>query len=157
MIRKTKPDDSPALLTMIESSGQFDAGGLEHVKATLEAYLAGTSEDLWFTAEEGEPVGVAYCAPEPVTNGTWNLLMLWTRQDKHRQGYGSALVKHVEDALRERGVRLLIVETSSLDDFAPARNFYERCGFQQEARVKNFFAQGDDKLIYTKPLSASQK
>ncbi len=78
MIKKTISDDSPALLAMLESSSQFDARGLEHVKTTLADYLAGNSEDLWFTAEDGEPVGVAYCAPEPVTNGTWNLLMLWT-------------------------------------------------------------------------------
>ena len=150
MIRATIAEDAPAILAMIE--GQFDAAGLEHVKATLDTYLIGDSQALWLTALEDEPVGVAYCAPEPVTSGTWNLLMLWTRQDRHRKGYGSALVGQVEVTLKERGVRLLIVETSGVDDFVPARNFYERCGFRQEARVRNFYAQGDDKLIYTKTL-----
>lgn len=154
MIRATIAEDAPAILAIIE--GQFDAAGLEHVKATLDTHLTRGSKDLWFTALEDEPVGVAYCAPEPVTNGTWNLLMLWTRQDQHRKGYGSALVGQVEATLKERGVRLLIVETSGLDDFAPARSFYERCGFQQEARVRNFYAQGDDKLIYVKPLLAKE-
>ncbi len=152
MIRTTIAEDAPALFNMLEQSGQFDAAGLEHVKTTLETHLAQNSQALWFTAFEEQPVGVAYCAPEPVSSGTWNLLMLWTRQDQHRKGYGSALVKQVEAALHERMARLLIVETSGLDDFAPARNFYERCGFRQEATVKNFFAEGDDKLIYTKPL-----
>jgi ribosomal protein S18 acetylase RimI-like enzyme len=154
MIRKTIPDDSSALLAILESSGQFDANSLEQVKATLASYLDGTSENLWFTADDGEPVGVAYCAPEPVTDGTWNLLLLWTRPDRHRQGHGSALFSQVENVLRERGVRLLIVETSGLDAFEPARKFYDWCGFRQEARVRNFFAAGDDKLIYTKSLLA---
>ena len=152
MIRETRSDDSAALLAIVESSGQFDANGLAHVRETLASYLEGKSEDLWFTADDGEPVGVAYCAPEPVTDGTWNLLMLWTRHDRHGQGHGSALVSHVEKVLTERGVRLLIVETSGLADFESARAFYDRCGFTKEARIQNFFAAGDDKIVYTKPL-----
>lgn len=155
MIRETIKADAEALLAIVRESGQFDENGLSHVKETLDAYLAGESEDLWFTADDGEPVGVAYCAPEPVTNGTWNLLMLWTRRDREGRGLGSALVSRVEKILIERSARLLIVESSSLPDFAGARSFYNKCGFTQEARVKNFFAAGDDTIIYTKSLAHS--
>lgn len=152
MIRPTIQTDLEALLEIVRNSGQFDENGLAHVEETLNDYLAGESEDLWLTADDGEPVGVAYCAPEPVTDGTWNLLMLWTRRDREGQGHGSALVNHVEKILIERGVRLLIVETSGLPDFAPARAFYDKCGFTNEALIKNFFAAGDDKIVYTKSL-----
>ncbi len=152
MIRETINTDSDALLAIVESSGQFDENGLAHVKETLNSYLAGESDGLWLTADDGEPVGVAYCAPEPVTDGTWNLLMLWTRHDRNGQGHGSALISRVEEILVERGVRLLIVETSGLPDFENAQAFYSKCGFAQEARIKNFFAAGDDKIVYTKLL-----
>ena len=155
MIRATIQTDSDALLEIVRDSGQFDENGLAHVAETLNDYLAGESENFWFTADDGEPVGVAYCALEPVTDGTWNLLMLWTRHDRAGQGHGSALVSHVEKILNERGVRLLIVETSGLPDFAGARAFYDKCGFTQEARIRNFFAAGDDKIIYTKTLRAN--
>jgi ribosomal protein S18 acetylase RimI-like enzyme len=121
----------------------------------LQHYLSGGSADLWLTADDSEPVAVAYCAPEALTDGTWNLLMLWTRQDRAGKGYGSALVEQVEHELSDRGARLLIVETSGLDAFATARAFYCRCGFRQEARIRNFFAAGDDKLVYTKALAAA--
>jgi ribosomal protein S18 acetylase RimI-like enzyme len=81
--------------------------------------------------------------------------MLWTRRDREGQSHGSALVNHVENALNERSVRLLIVETSGLPDFAGARSFYDKCGFTQEARIRNFFAAGDDKIVYTKSLRAA--
>ena len=152
MIRETKKADSEAILAIVRDSEQFDENCLTHVEETLNNYLAGESDDLWFTADDGEPVGVAYCAPEPVTDGTWNLLMLWTRRDRNGQGHGSALVSHVENILNERSVRLLIVETSSLPDFAGARAFYDKCGFTEEARIRNFFAAGDDKIVYTKSL-----
>jgi ribosomal protein S18 acetylase RimI-like enzyme len=152
MIRNTIATDTDALMTIIESSGQFDTDSLSHVKSVLLEYLEGQSDGLWFTADDGEPVGVAYCAPEPVTNGTWNLQMLWTRKDKSSQGHGTALVKHVENELMVRGARLLIVETSGLPAFEVARAFYDKCGFAREARIRNFFADGDDKIIYTKSL-----
>jgi len=156
MIRDTIAADSEALLAIVEGSGQFDGDGLAHVRATLESYLEGNREELWFTADDGEPVGVAYCAPEPVTDGTWNLLMLWVRPDRQGRGHGSALVSHIEKALAERGVRLLIVETSGLDEFASARAFYGKCGFHQEARIRSFFADGDDKIVYTKLLASKR-
>jgi ribosomal protein S18 acetylase RimI-like enzyme len=142
-------------MAIVESSGQFDAESLGHVKGALLEYLEGQSSSLWLTADDGEPVGVAYCAPEPVTNGTWNLLMLWTRKDKSGQGHGTALVEHMENELIRRGMRLLIVETSGLPDFEAARSFYAKCGFTQEARIRNFFAHGDDKIVYTKSLQSA--
>jgi ribosomal protein S18 acetylase RimI-like enzyme len=150
MIRNTIATDTDDLMAIVESSGQFDTDSLSHVKGALLEYLEGQSDGLWFTADDGEPVGVAYCAPEAVTNGTWNLQMLWTRKDKSNQGHGTALVKHVENELMARGVRLLIVETSGLPEFEMARAFYDKCGFTQEASIRNFFAHGDDKIIYTK-------
>ena len=98
---------------------------------------------------------MAYCAPEPVTSGTWNLLMLWTREDRHGLGHGTALVLDVERALRARNARLLIVETSASPGFAPARSFYAKCGFEHEATIRNFFAPGDHKVVLTKALAPS--
>jgi ribosomal protein S18 acetylase RimI-like enzyme len=153
MIRNTIAADAEALISIVEGSGQFDADGIAHVKGTLEHYLSGESEAIWLTADDTEPVGVAYCAPEAMTDGTWNLLMLWTRKDRGGQGHGKALVEKVAFDAIARGARLLIVETSGLPDFEPARAFYAKCGFKQEARIRNFFAAGDDKLVYTKPLA----
>lgn len=155
MIRETVSSDAEAILAIVASSGEFDAASIDHIKETLENYLEGASDGLWFTADDGEPVGVAYCAPEPVTVGTWNLLMLWTRQDRGGKGHGSALVQHVEQVLTDRGARLLIVETSGLAEYETARAFYSKCGFTQEARVRDFYSAGDDKLVYTKALRSA--
>ena len=101
------------------------------------------------------PIGVAYCIPEPITDGTWNLLMLWLQEGFLGKGFGNALVSEIEKQLIERNARLLIVETSQLPDFERARKFYQNYGFQLAAEVKDFFAAGDNKLIYTKALAGS--
>lgn len=152
MIRITTSADADAILSMIKDSGQFDADGLAHVEGTLETHLSGDGDGIWLTADDGEPVGVAYCAPEAVTVGTWNLLMLWIREDRHGKGHGSALVRFVVGQLSDHGARLLIVETSGLPEFAAAKAFYAKCGFEHEATIRDFFDAGDDKLVLTKSL-----
>ena len=153
MIRNTEHADMSAILAIVHGSGQFDSDSLAHVQRTLEGHLTGAGDGVWLTADDGEPVGVAYCAPEAVTVGTWNLLMLWTREDRHRSGHGSALVRHVERELEHRGARLLIVETSGLPAFAAARAFYTKYGFEHEATIRDFFAEGDAKLVFTKQVA----
>lgn len=155
MIVNTTSEHREPLLAIIEASGQFDPDGLAHVQSTLDAYFANQGEAIWLTALEGSPVGVAYCAPEPVTSGTWNLLMLWIKDGFEGREFGKALVSEVENQLKQHQARLLIVETSQLPEFETARAFYERSGFKLEAEVKNFFDAGDNKLIYTKPLNVS--
>lgn len=153
MIIKTEPSHRQALQDILEKSGQFDEESLLFVMDTLQVHLDNPGEEIWLTACDQTPVGFAYCAPEPVASGTWNLLMLWTKEGYEGKGHGKALVTEVEKILKEKQARLLIVETSQLPDFATAREFYDKQGFTLEAEVKNFFAQGDNKLIYTKPLN----
>ena len=152
MIIKTQAEHQQALLKILQASGQFDQEGLAYVADTLEAHFKNPDEAIWLTAIDGEPVGVAYCAAEAMTSGTWNLLMLWIKEGFDGQGFGKALVEQIEKELAHRQARLLIVETSQLPEFESARQFYARLNFTLEAEVKNFFDAGDNKLIYTKSL-----
>lgn len=151
MITKTTKEHKEELQRILTASGQFDADSITYTLEALDNHLENPDSEIWFTALENEPVGFAYCAPEPVTSGTWNLLMLWTKEGYEGKGFGRSLVSAVEAELKNRGARLLIVETSQLPEFETARAFYEKYGFTFEAEVENFFAEGDNKLIYTKP------
>ncbi len=152
MIKHTVAHDQAAILNIIRESGQFDDESLAYVENTLVQHLNSNSGEIWLTAHAEEPVGVAYCRAEPVTSGTWNLLMLWTAKSQQRNGHGSDLIQHLENLLKAQNERLLIVETSGMPEFEAARRFYSKCGFKLEATVKDFFTDGDDKLIYTKSL-----
>ena len=152
MIRNLRDADESAVMNIVLNSGEFDADGVEHVRSSLAEHLANAdSPELWLVPEiDGAACGVAYTRPEPVTSGTWNLLMLWLAEGFEGQGLGTALVEETVAQLRTRGARLLIVETSGTDGFATARRFYERAGFTLEARIEDFFDTGDAKLVYTK-------
>lgn len=53
----------------------------------------------------------------------------------------------------EEAARTLIVDTSSLDAYEQARAFYTRRGFVQEARIRDFYGPGDDKVTFWKQIT----
>lgn len=154
MIRPTTRDDLPALKGVIEANDLFPADLLDGMAAS---YFGGGSDDVWLTADDGGgPVAVAYYVPERMTQGTWNLLLIAVHPDRQGQGQGAALLRHVEQALAASGERVLLVETSSLPSFERARGFYRRCGYGEEARIRDFYQAGEDKVIFRKALVESQ-
>jgi hypothetical protein len=50
---------------------------------------------------------------------------------------------------------LLVVETSSRDDYASTRKFYEVHGMTEAARLADFYAPGDARVVYVKRLTHS--
>ena len=155
-IRSVKSDDAAALMTMIEATGMFPPHELVEVGDMLNAYLDGSlgSDHFWVIDDDGSPAGVAYYAPERMTEGTWNLYMLAVHPDRQGEGRGAALVRYVEEALKARGERLLLIETLGLDSFAPQRAFYKKCGYEEEARIRDFYAAGGDKVVFRKVLNS---
>jgi GNAT superfamily N-acetyltransferase len=155
MIRLTQPQDTTALMAVASTIG-FQAAELEELNALLADYFVGEGEQFWLTDEEANsgPVGVAYCEPERMTDRTWNLQLIAIRSDYQRQGRGAALLLAVEQTVRKRGGRMLLVETSGLPSFAPTRAFYMKCNYEQEAQIRDFYAAGEDKIIFRKLLAA---
>jgi ribosomal protein S18 acetylase RimI-like enzyme len=147
MIRPLRRDDLTAAQRLIAAVDLFPP---ELLPDMADAYLAGGSSDRWLITETGE--GLAYAAPEQLTDGTWNLLLLAVSPARQRHGLGRALVTSMVAVLRSTGARLLLVETSGMPDFSGQREFYRRLGFEQEARIRNFYAAGDDKIVFTMSL-----
>ncbi len=72
----------------------------------------------------------------------------------HDDGSGGKLVAHVEAVLQEKGERVLIIETSGVPSFEPTRAFYRNHGYTEEARIREFYGPGDDKIVFWKALYA---
>jgi ribosomal protein S18 acetylase RimI-like enzyme len=52
--------------------------------------------------------------------------------------------------VRAQGARAIYLETSDSLAYQPAREFYERHGYQRVAHLPNFYAVGEGKVIYCK-------
>ncbi len=76
--------------------------------------------------------------------GVFELKNLATEPDSQRRGYGRAMVEHIIESCRGRGTRLLV----GTGDSPLTIPFYERLGFQESRRVRNFFTDHYDHPIY---------
>jgi ribosomal protein S18 acetylase RimI-like enzyme len=154
MIRLTSQDDTTALIAVAEASGLFDPNQTDSLAQMLDKHFSDKDEtqDIWLTDYDNEPVGIAYIAPERMTEGTWNLYLIAVHPDRQKQGRGKALLSYVEQMLMERGERILLVETAGTDDFEYVREFYRKNGYEQEARIREFYTAGIDKIVFRKAL-----
>lgn len=151
-IRPTTNADIPGLKTVLDETGLFPSDMLAEM---LAGFLAENPEgEMWLSAHlGGRPEGLCYAAPEPFTDGTWNMRALGVRPSQQRSGIGRALVNDLEYRLRAGGARVLVVDTSGTQDFAPARAFYKGCGYAEAARLADFWTEGDDKVTFWKRIS----
>lgn len=152
-VRPTCSADVPALQRVLDDTGLFPG---EMLPDMLSNFLTkNTSEEIWLTCEaDGDVVGFCYAVPEEQTDGTWNMLAIAVLSSKQGNGVGSALVRDLEGSLRESEQRLLIVDTSGAEKYAQTHHFYRKNGYHEEARIRDFWAAGDDKIVFWKPLQS---
>ena len=150
IVKPTSSDDIAGLTAVLDGTELFPS---EMLPEMLAPALAGETEAFWLTChKDGEAVGLCYTVPEELAEGTWNMLALAVRPDLQGEGLGAALVAATERHLTQKGQRILIVDTSGNDDFALTRKFYAKNGYEEEARIRDFWADGDDKVVFRKAL-----
>lgn len=116
-----------------------------------------TSSDYAFLGAftpEDELVGYACYGPTPATDGTYDLYWIAVHPEAQGAGSGSTLLAEVERRIAGLDGRLLVVETSSRSDYEATRGFYAARGYAEVARVADFYAPADDRIILTKRLHA---
>ena len=87
-----------------------------------------------------------------MTDRTWHLYWIAVSKTIQARGIGAGLLAHVEADIVRAGGRLFLIETSSLPSYAPTRAFYSKHGYQQAATLGDFYADGDDQVIFRKHL-----
>ena len=146
-IREAGEPDQDALGAIAEAAGLFPAEMLPDFMAPA---LSGSGE-VWLLAETGGvPVGFAFARPEEVADRVWNILALGVSETERGQGLGASLVAEMERRLE---ARMIVIETTQLEDQAPARRLYKSIGYEEEGRVRDFYANGEDKVIFRKLLA----
>ncbi len=137
------------------STGVFSPVEIEVALELLDERLArGPQSGYHFIfAQRGEhTLGYACYGPIPLTAASYDLY--WIAVDKALQGQkiGQLLLAKSEELIRSAGGRQIYIETSNRAQYVPTREFYLRSGYRQEALLKDFYAPGDDKVIYVKAI-----
>ena len=150
-IRAVLQADVYKIKEVVDSSGLFPS---EYLDEMISDYLSNPDTDeIWFTRIENEtPIAIGYCVPEQLTESTYNLLAIGVLTEWQGKGIAGEMMKYIELLLKEKGGRILIVETSSDDAQIAARNFYKKIGYTQEAVIRDFWKEGEDKIVFWKKL-----
>jgi ribosomal protein S18 acetylase RimI-like enzyme len=128
----------------------------DEIPVALEVFDAATAGSPDYAALgavlEGQLVGWICWGPTPCTLGTYDLY--WMAVDPRTQsaGVGTALVREMEGRLAG-SARLIVVETAGRPDYRPTRAFYEARGYRRAAVIPDFYAPGDDQVVYLKTLT----
>jgi len=147
-IRLAAPGDVEAIRALVVANDMFPGEMLDEM---IAPFFSG-AEELWFVA--GEVVdGVAYAAPEKLTNGTWNQLMIAVAPEAQGRGIGKALMRHLENELASKAMRMIVVDTSGAPSFEPTRGFYRAIGYEQVACIPDFWDAGDDKITFRRLIT----
>ena len=97
-------------------------------------------------------VGWICWGPTPCTVGTYDLYWMAVDPAAQGAGIGTALIREMEGRLAG-SARLIVVETAGRPDYRPTRSFYEARGYRRAAVIPDFYAPGDDQVVYLKTLT----
>lgn len=127
----------------------------DEVPVALEVFdgAVGGSPDyiaLGATVDE-RLVGWICWGPTPCTLGTYDLYWMAVDPSMQGSGIGAALLRAMEGRLAG-SARLIVVETAGRPDYRPTRAFYESRGYRKAAIIPDFYAPGDDQVVYVKAL-----
>ena len=124
------------------------------VELVSERLNLGEQTGYYFVFAEADGVTVAYSCFGPIAMSKTSFDLYWiaTHNDFRGKGIGKKLLDETFKQAGNMGCKILIAETSGLPHYAPTRAFYESTQFQLEARLKDFYTMGDDKLFYTKRI-----
>ncbi|NMC65121.1 MAG: GNAT family N-acetyltransferase [Acidobacteria bacterium] len=106
--------------------------------------------------QSGKVTGYMTYGPTPLTEGTWDLYWIAVSPEVQGQGYGQLLVRYLENEVKKKGGRLVMIETSSQPKYLPTRKFYEKLGYREMARIPDFYRPGDDRVIFGKYLGEKE-
>jgi ribosomal protein S18 acetylase RimI-like enzyme len=149
--RRLAAHHRPRIIEILKATNAFRP---DEIDVALELFDS-QGADYEFVGEfspEGDLAGYACYGASPGTLGTYDLYWIAVHPEYQGAGGGSRLLDEVERRLRERAARMLVVETSSRTDYESTRRFYERRGYTQSACISDFYAFGDDRVIYAKRL-----
>jgi ribosomal protein S18 acetylase RimI-like enzyme len=147
--------DVAALRRLVASTGVFYRGERAvALELLVERLKRGTRSGYsFFFADRGSEL-LGYCAwgKVPLTERSYDLYWIAVAPSAEGQGLGQALLRLAEHAVARRGGGNLYIETSSRRVYDRTRRFYRDGGYEQVAKLRDFYAPGDHKIMFRKVI-----
>lgn len=152
MIRKLVEADRDKIREILIDTNNFNE---EEINIALELIKICINDETQkdyeiFVDDENGIRGYVCIGPRPLTIGTYDLYWIAVNPKVQSKGIGSALIKFVEDHLKKKEGRLILIETSAKPSYEKERKFYEKNFYEMLVNIKDFYNIGDSLVIYGK-------
>ncbi|MFO7370772.1 MAG: GNAT family N-acetyltransferase [Bacteroidales bacterium] len=148
------PEDIRKIGEVLESSGFFHSYEVDVARELASLNLekgAATSGYHFIVAHEADTM-LGYCCygPNPCTESSYDLYWIAVHKDHMKMGLGRQLMHLAEQAIEKLGGTLVWVETSGRAIYESTRKFYLSLDYDKVAALPDFYAPGDDKIVFMK-------
>jgi ribosomal protein S18 acetylase RimI-like enzyme len=154
-IRRLTPPDRGDLERLLSESRTFNDEEIRVALEVIDAAIAEPGKDYHVLVAEVDHRVLSYVCfgPTPMTEAAFDLYWVATHPDARGQGLASRLLDKMEAELCAGGrIPTVRIETSQLESYGAARVFYERAGYAEVGRIRDFYKLGDDLVIFAKRL-----
>jgi ribosomal protein S18 acetylase RimI-like enzyme len=156
-IRALAHRDRKKLYSMLVGAQVFTREEIEVAMELIGIVLGDPNQEDYridcMVNDEDQPVGYVCYGPVPMTQGTFDLYWIVVDSRCQGQGVGSRLLHFLEEAVRETKGRMILIDTSSTPQYEKAQKFYLGHGFQEVARIPDYYHLGNDRITFCKKLS----
>ncbi len=152
--KKIFQSDLEQIEEIVESTGFFHPYEVKIAyEVAEEAVKKGEEESGYyfiFIEENGKIIAFASYGEIPCTKNRYDLYWIVVHNNYRNKGLGSILLAEVEKEINENGGKAIYVETSSKEKYIPTRAFYTKNNYTIEAEMKDFYEDGDNKVVFIK-------
>lgn len=154
MIRAMEARDKTPVLGLVRATGFFTDAEVAVAEELIDVTLDRPDQKDYnvVVIEDGAKGVVGYMTwgPTPLAEDAYDIYWMAVAPSEQGKGRGRELVAWLEDEVRRRDGRVVIIETSSQPKYHGTRRFYLDLGYKEVARVPDFYRAGDDRVIYAK-------
>lgn len=147
--------DIEKIRDIVKSTGFFYDHEVEVAVELIEERLhKGPKSGYHFVFAEVDGVTAGYSCYGHIstTKSSHDLYWIVAHNDFRGKGIGKKLMDETYKEVKAMGGTALYAETSGREHYLPTRHFYDSLKFKLEATLKDFYEEGDDKLVYVKKL-----
>lgn len=153
MIRKLISEDREKIKQILTETNNFTPEEIKIAVELIDIYLKDKEQndyEIFVDEKEGEVLGYICIGPRPLTEGTYDLYWIAVNPAIQSKGIGSSLIKFMEDHLKRKNGRLILIETSGKESYEKERKFYEKNFYKELVNIKDFYKVNDSLVIYGK-------
>jgi ribosomal protein S18 acetylase RimI-like enzyme len=149
--------DRVKLHSMLIDSRVFTAEEIDIAIELIDTVLTDESQKDYkidcMVDDQDQPVGYICYGPTPMTQGTFDLYWIVVDPNFQGKGIGSKLLDFLEEGVREKRGRMILADTSTIPQYEKTKNFYIQNGFQEVAKVPDYYYPGNDRVTFCKRIS----